>query len=60
VEMPNNKEILARTSRGIAWASLSYPLIVETALFRRFAKSACVQFRLSRNDLVFRQDNAPF
>ena len=29
------------------YASLSYPLIVDTALFNRLAKSACVQPRLS-------------
>lgn len=48
--MLNKDEMLARTSNGIACASLSYPLTVDTALFNRLAKSACVQPRLSLSE----------
>ena len=58
--MLNKDEMLARTSNGIACASLSYPLAVDTALFNRLAKSACVQPRLSLSFLTFLLNHAPF
>ena len=47
------KENADAKSNGIACASLSYPLTVDTALFNRLAKSACVQPRLSLSFFSF-------
>lgn len=50
--MLNKDEMLARTSNGIACASLSYPLIVDTALFNRLPVNDILYLESHRRIIV--------